>query len=430
MYVIIFEDEKAVNFLPLTYTHASFDLRSGMLTLFQRIEKLLGRVDGIIVRSFLADVYRERRRGLVVNEPLDDDAVLFLNSRLLFTSEVLGLVKEKLSSKSYFTLHKGGDPLIVYVPPSKAQKLFEDLLRSDYEAFKRDCRDVEAQSPARDTLVFEYPWELIHENARLIAADYAEYRGREWRGEVDDKAVIYGDKADVYVSKGAVVEAYAVIDSRKGPVYIGENSKISAGAYVEGPAYIGRNSLIMPSALVREGSNVGEMCRVGGELEESIIHGYSNKYHAGFIGHAYIGEWVNLGAMTTNSDLKDTYGPVKVILGGRRVDTGSRKVGCFIGDMVKTSIGTLIYTGKKIGVSSHLHGVVYEDVPSFTIYAKSLGVDPVELYLESAIETQRRMMSRRGKVLSKAEEELIRKLFEMTERERRESGVKKGRFIL
>ena len=172
------------------------------------------------------------------------------------------------------------------------------------------------------------------------------------------------------------------------------------------------------------------MCRVGGEFEESVMHGYSNKYHAGFIGHAYIGEWVNIGAMTTNSDLKDTYGTVKVTIGTKRIDTGLRKVGCFIADMAKTSIGVLIYTGKKIGVASHLHGIVYEDVPSFTIYAKSLGAKSVELYLDSAIEIQRRMMARRKKELKDYEIEVIRKVFELTKEERIRGGVIKGAFKL
>ncbi len=430
MSIVIFEDEKVEHFLPLTYTRAIFDLRVGMYTFYQRFEKKLGKVECVVVREYLVDVYRERLDGVRVNDLLGEGEALFLNSRLLLREDkILRLIKEKLSNKSHFSLFVDKDPVVVYAPSKKAQEIGDALVRGDYGAFKRLCKNVGEKLECNGK-VFEYLWELISENAKITAEDYAEYKGREWAGEVDSRVVIYGDPSNVYIARDAKVDAYVVIDARKGPVYIGDGARVAPGAFIEGPVYIGRESLVMPSALIREGSNIGNVCRVGGEIEESVIQGYSNKYHAGFIGHAYIGEWVNLGAMTTNSDLKDTYGTVKVVLGDKRVDTGSRKVGCFIGDMVKTSIGTLIYTGKKIGVSSHLHGVVYEDVPSFTIYAKSLGVDLVELYLESAIETQRRMMSRRGKVLSKAEEELIRRLFEITEKERREAGVKKGRFIL
>jgi len=116
------------------------------------------------------------------------------------------------------------------------------------------------------------------------------------------------------------------IDVRKGQVYIGENTRVQAGARIEGPTYIGKDAINVGGAQIREGSNVGDVCRVGGELEESVIHGYTNKYHFGFIGHAYVGEWVNLGAGTTNSDLKDTYGNVRVNIRGKRVDTGSKKL--------------------------------------------------------------------------------------------------------
>ncbi|MEM2217715.1 MAG: hypothetical protein QW731_04995, partial [Thermofilaceae archaeon] len=148
--------------------------------------------------------------------------------------------------------------------------------------------------------------------------------------------------------------------------------------------------------------------------------------HDGFIGHAYVGEWVNLGALTTNSDLKNTYGTVRVNTVRGREDTCRMKVGAFIGDMAKTSIGTFIYTGKRIGVASHSHGLVVEDVPSFTIYAKQFGCELLELELESAIRTQKRMMARRGIPMSEAMERLIRDVFRITVEERQKAGVKQG----
>lgn len=168
------------------------------------------------------------------------------------------------------------------------------------------------------------------------------------------------------------------------------------------------------------------MCRVGGELEESVLHGYSNKRHYGFIGHSYVGEWVNLGAGTTNSDLKNTYGPIRMMVSGRRVETGEIFVGCFIADHVKTSIGTLIYGGRKVGVASHLHGVVGRDVPSFTHYAESLGAGAVELRIDSVVETAKRMMARRGLTLAPEEERLLRTLYELSREERERAGVSKG----
>jgi UDP-N-acetylglucosamine diphosphorylase/glucosamine-1-phosphate N-acetyltransferase len=219
------------------------------------------------------------------------------------------------------------------------------------------------------------------------------------------------------------------LDVRDGPIYIGDDTKIHAGSRITGPTYIG-DKVIIPTGLIREGCTIGPVCRIGGELEETIIQGYTNKYHLGFIGHAYIGEWVNMGAATTNSDLKNTYGTVQVATNGRNVDTGSTKVGCFIADHAKTSIGTQIYTGKKIGVASQAHGFITKDIPSFTIWPQSLGAKPVELYLKSAIETQKRAMSRRNVQQTKEDAELLKKLFELTANERKKAGVVKKKFAL
>ena len=163
-------------------------------------------------------------------------------------------------------------------------------------------------------------------------------------------------------------------------------------------------------------------------MEHSIISDYTNKAHAGFIGHSYVGEWINIGAMTTTSDLKMTYGNIKMNIGNKKVDTGQNKIGSFFADMVKTSIGTLIYSGRRIGVSSHLHGLVAQDVPSFTIYGTSLGARNMELELESIIETQKRMMRRRNQLMSEAYGQMIKDLFATTAADRKKHGVHKGKF--
>jgi UDP-N-acetylglucosamine diphosphorylase/glucosamine-1-phosphate N-acetyltransferase len=275
--------------------------------------------------------------------------------------------------------------------------------------------------------LMNFPWDLVNQNSRLLKKDYAQIGKRESEGVIDERAVVYGDKRNVYIGKDSIVEAFAVLDSREGPVYVGNETVIQAGSRVTGPCYIG-DKVIVASGLIREGCSIGHVCRVGGEVEETVIQGYSNKYHTGFIGHAYVGEWVNLGATTTNSDLKNTYGTVKVEIADKRVDTESMKVGCFIGDHAKTSIGTQIYTGTKIGVAAHVHGFVLDDVPSFTIWASSMGAKNVELSLQSAIETQKRTFSRRGVKQTIEDIKLLERLFKITAKERKEAGVRKGKF--
>jgi UDP-N-acetylglucosamine diphosphorylase/glucosamine-1-phosphate N-acetyltransferase len=233
----------------------------------------------------------------------------------------------------------------------------------------------------------------------------------------------------VTIGQGATVEEGTVLDTRKGGIVIGPEAHISPSR-ITGPAYIGGATQVKQFALV-EASFIGYNCRISGEVEHSIISDHSNKAHDGFLGHSYVGEWVNIGAMTTTSDLKMTYGNIKMDDGlGKKVDTGTSKVGSFFGDMCKTSIGTLIYSGRRIGVSSHLHGLVAQDVPSFAIYGSSIGASNVELEFESALETQKKVMARRNQRLTKAFEEMMRHVFSITAEERKKQKVRRAKFTI
>ncbi len=194
-----------------------------------------------------------------------------------------------------------------------------------------------------------YTWDLVLANPAQLAADFAAAGRSGIEGAVEAPNAIRGSRSDVYVGPGAVVHPMVVIDAEHGPVYLDEGVEVHPFTRIEGPCYVGKKSILLGTKC-REGNSIGPMCRVGGEVEESIIHGYSNKYHDGFLGHAYVGEWVNLGALTTNSDLKNDYSSVTVTLDGKTpISTGSTKVGSLIGDHTKTSIGTLLNTGAYVG---------------------------------------------------------------------------------
>ena len=218
-----------------------------------------------------------------------------------------------------------------------------------------------------------------------------------------------------------------VIDAEHGPVYLDEGVEVHPFTRIEGPCYVGRNSILL-GCKCREGNSIGPMCRVGGEVEESIIHGYSNKYHDGFLGHAYVGQWVNLGAMTTNSDLKNDYSSVSIILDGRTpVSTGSTKVGALIGDHAKTSIGTLLNTGAYLGAMTIIatNGkLLPKFIPSFGWYiegAVTKGFGKQKLYSTAKV-----AMSRRKCVWTEADQSLWDAIYEMTAPERDEA-IRKGR---
>jgi UDP-N-acetylglucosamine diphosphorylase/glucosamine-1-phosphate N-acetyltransferase len=195
---------------------------------------------------------------------------------------------------------------------------------------------------------------------------------------------------------------------------------------IEGPAYVGPKSTLLGTKL-REGCSIGPVCRVGGEVEETVIQGYSNKYHDGFLGHAYVGEWVNLGAQTSNSDLKNDYSSVEVMLNGKKIDTGSTKVGSIIGDHTKTSIGTLFNTGSMVGAMALVlatGSLLPKSIPSFAWLLNGVatkGFGRRQLYRTAEI-----AMGRRDKVWGEAELAMWEHIYELTSRER-EAAVEKGR---
>ncbi|MCS7192720.1 MAG: putative sugar nucleotidyl transferase [Armatimonadetes bacterium] len=438
--IVIFEDEKWSNFKPLTWTRPVCLLRTGIFALWEKVVQGCRRIGAngfevhIHTRNYLAPTLRHclKGKGIFVNEfeRLEGKSVLFVNGRTLVTPE---LARYTGSIEKGVAYTKGEELVAVYLgevataTALPALRKGEPLTNSDLQALL-DAAKSKIEVP--EVITLRYPWQLIDHNAELISAEFPlATEGKESEGKLEQGAILYGgNSSQVYLGKGAVVHPTVVLDVTHGPIYIGDNTIVYPPTRIEGPTYIGKSTWIV-GGKIREGSNIGDVCRVGGEVEESIIHGYSNKYHDGFLGHAYVGEWVNLGALTTNSDLKDTYGSVRVEIEGEgKIDAGT-KVGCFVGDQVKTSIGVLIYTGKRIGIFSHIHGVATEDVPSFTIWAKSIGSqgDTVELLLDSAIEIHKRVLSRRKIEATPEETELIQTLFELTREERQKAGVRQGR---
>jgi len=427
MIVALFEDEDYTNFLPLTCTRPVFECKGGMYTFLERVQKIYSESKILLfAREYLEPTLR-KRVSYPVNQPEHvDDHVLLINGSLTVNEDVRKIVEKKLVKNALMLQYNR--LALASLSEKTAKKYLEEfckpLTKAKMRNLSKECKTLNATNLP----LVNYPWDLINQNSDLLKKDYLrEADERESEGIVDDKATVYGDTRNLHIGRGSRVEAFALLDAREGPIFVGNDTTLHSGSRVTGPTSIGDKSIIA-SGLIREGCSIGPVCRVGGELEETIIQGYTNKYHTGFIGHAYIGEWVNLGAATTNSDLKNTYGTVKVQTEKKRVDTNSMKVGCFIGDHVKTSIGTQIYTGKKIGVASQVHGFVTEDVPSFTIWAGSLGAKNVELSLESAIETQKRAFSRRGIKQTKEDVKLLENLFKTTARERKEAGVHKGKF--
>jgi len=416
MGLVIYEDRTFENFYPLVYLRPVFELRCGMGTLGAKIERAAStRAAGYFVRGWLAASYAERAAAPVNSlASLGKGQALAVNGRLL----AIGL---DLPLKGPDEAGYAGD-VLVYVRADASK-----FAGADAADFSSAVEKAAAGLPRKElkATVLSYFWQLIHNNAAALKADFAAAGRSGVEGVLAEGSYIWGPANQVYIARTAEVQPCVVLDTKNGPVYIDEEAIINPHTRIEGPAYIGPKTMIV-GGKIREGTSIGEICRVGGEVEESIIHGCSNKYHDGFLGHAYVCEWVNLGAITTNSDLKNDYTTVKVLLGGKQVDTADTKVGSFIGDHTKTSINTMFNTGTVVGVMSNVVGTGFlspKYVPSFVTF---MGGRFYKQALSSACATARTAMGRRKRVMTAADEALFKYVRDLT-REDTVSWVNRSR---
>jgi UDP-N-acetylglucosamine diphosphorylase/glucosamine-1-phosphate N-acetyltransferase len=273
------------------------------------------------------------------------------------------------------------------------------------------------QRPAGGRLI-TYLWELVECNSEQLGLDFQQSPVRLGAGWRPASLAVVGPPERLLVDATAHLDPLVVADTTRGPVTIDREAVVMAFSRLEGPCYIGPQTHVL-GAKIRAGTTLGPHCRIGGEVEASIVHGYSNKYHDGFLGHSYIGEWVNFGAGTSNSDLRNDYGEVSVTVNGERVATGLTKVGCFIGDHTKTGLGTLLNTGTNSGVFCNLlpaGSYLGRYVPSFCSWWN--GVLAANVHLPRVLQTADLVMRRRGGALTEADATLYRTLFEQTTAER------------
>jgi glucose-1-phosphate thymidylyltransferase len=221
----------------------------------------------------------------------------------------------------------------------------------------------------------------------------------------------------VFVADGKQPPASVVFDTSGGPILIESNVSLGPFSYVRGPVYVGQNVKISEHASIKDEVCISHTCKVGGEVEATVFEAYSNKQHYGFLGHSYVGSWVNLGAGTCNSDLKNTYGKVNVVCEGKKIATQMQFMGCIIGDYAKTAIQTAVFTGKQIGVGSMVYGWAVENVPSFVNYAQTFGSTSL-MSPEVLITTQQRMFGRRSVEQRPCDIQLIHDMFRLTSGER------------
>jgi UDP-N-acetylglucosamine diphosphorylase/glucosamine-1-phosphate N-acetyltransferase len=413
--ICLFEDPYYTNLLPLVYTRPVYDLRCGILTLREKIRRAYPKARmALLCRPYLADVVRQQNPGTHVNE-VHAESCLFVNGRILADAALA----KKIPLKGEGAVFHCGDTVVaIRVPAPHA-----GALRHDFSEISLAEHFSELKRIAVDVTLIGFPWHLISHNGAEIRSDFSLLTSTQRSNTRRSRPTIYKgahllNNKEIHVGAGASIMPGVVLDAENGPIYIGGHAKIFPNAVVEGPAFIGDRTLIKVGAKIYENTSIGEVCKVGGEVEASIIHSHSNKQHDGFLGHSYLGMWCNLGADTNNSDLKNNYGTVRVVVNGVEIDSGSQFVGLTMGDHSKSGINTMFNTGTVVGVSSNVFGAGFPPkfIPSFSWG----GSDGLEQYdIEKALDVARRVMTRRNVVLSTADEQMLRHVFDVTARERK-----------
>jgi UDP-N-acetylglucosamine diphosphorylase/glucosamine-1-phosphate N-acetyltransferase len=409
-HVVLFEDAGWRRLYPITLSRPAFDCRVGATSLGHRLIAQLAlkdirRVD-LLCRSGLRPLVERDYPGHSVNKTVTGD-VYFLNGRLLALGEGLDALFALMDKAVAVMSH--GELVAARISADASAAFFEELESHLEKGLPPPTPSDHTTAPLPQSIrLVAHLWELVAANGEVIEDDFAWMDHPQLHAQPDlaqGAHLVHRDR--MRIRENVRIETGAVVDASRGPVFLGEDVRIEHNAVVLGPAVIGPHSLVRGGAHIQGPVSIGPVSKVGGEIEGSIIQGYSNKQHEGYLGHAYIGSWVNLGALTTNSDLKNNYGKVRVWTPEGEVDTGQQFVGVFIGDHSKTAIGTMLNTGTVIGFSSNIaaHGFPSKHVPSFS-WIGPFGTEPYDL--EKALAVARAVLGRRQMRLESADEVLFR----------------------
>jgi len=439
--ICIFEDHKFPNLFPLSLNKPVFEIFLGTDTLRNRIIKDINP-DKVCLhcRPYLAEdlgkqILTEKNEFEVEINSVSGET-LFINSRIMaFGEDVQNLIEEILPDS---VMVKNDVPVICRLSEEKSRSFMELLLKVTGDARINSVIDNIRQIPegelkneesafigefrewadsadvnilTTNQKLFSRHWHLVGFNADCIRDDFSKnpLRGQDPESELFTGVELINED-DIVIGSEVEVRSGTVLDASEGPILIDDSVLIEPNAIINGPCFIGKNSIIRAGAKVGSGTSLGTKCRVGGEVEETVISPYSNKQHVGFLGHSYIGSWVNIGAGTCNSDLKNNYSPIRAWNAGQQVKTGRRFLGAVIGDHTKIAINSRLDTGTVIGFNSNLiePGFPPKFIPSFVWKMKP---ELTVFKLEKAVRTAELMMDRRDIKITKARVKLFETLF-------------------
>lgn len=376
--LVLHDDPVAERWEPFALTRPAGELLFGTLTLRARAERVFGRTCALHLAAPHLHGFSERGSpgvGTLAEVPDDLDRLFWLSRAVPAWGAVLDAARGAGGPLRI------GDTLVGwYAPAGQPAPPLERL-----------GERADGTEPVLPGRVLEHVWELMSGNALQVTLDVDALHPTPPHHPHLSGVHILGAHA-IILGEGASIEPGAVLDVSSGPIWLDRGTTVDAFTRLAGPTYIGPDSHILGGTVAAV--STGPVCRLHGELAETVCLGYVNKQHDGHIGHAYLGRWVNLGAGTTNSDLKNNYGSIRIWTPEGEVDTGEIKLGSLLGDHVKTGIGLLLNTGTVVGAGSNLYGAAMPPkwVPPFSW---GTGEELVEYRLDRFLEMTERVMARR-----------------------------------
>jgi len=394
MNYILFDDHSWENLLPLTFTRPTSEIRIGILTIKEKWERYLNTSCSYLTKDYLANKYplKQEKYNILINGALLPNAHLTEHIQALKPGQAL--VKED-------------DILAAHLEKEKI------------EAFRnKELREIDVTECKKTLTKITYPWQIFHQNEEALTQDYQLITGGRSSEPVSETNNIIGQE-NIFIEPGASVE-FATLNASKGPIYIGKDCEIMENCTIRGPFAMCEHAVVKMAAKVYGPTTLGPYCKVGGELNNSVFFGYSNKAHDGFLGNAVIGEWCNLGADTNNSNLKNNYAEVKLwnYQAESFIKTSLQFCGLIMGDHSKCAINTMFNTGTVVGVSTNIFGEGFPRnfIPSFA-WGGMKGFQ--EYKLNKALEVAETVMKRRNKILDDTEKDILNEISTLTKKYRK-----------
>lgn len=385
MNYILFDGPSRNKLLPFTYTRPVADIRIGILTIREKWEKCLGYTTSTVTEEYLTEKF----------PMVELEENVMVNASYLPNGELVELIKALCEKQAIF---KGEDVIAFHTQAEQEEVNFDE-----YEAIEFE----------REILCIENTWDIFSKNGEAIRQDF-ELLTNGRQSQPIPKSVNVINSENIFIEEGAKLE-FVILNASSGPIYIGENAEIMEGSVIRGPFALCEHAIVKMGAKIYGPTTVGPHSRVGGEVNNSVLFGYSNKGHDGFLGNSVLGEWCNLGADTNNSNLKNNYAEVRLwdyeTEGFAR--TGLQFCGLMMGDHSKCGINTMFNTGTVVGVSANIFGSGFPRnfVPSFSWGGNSGFTTYIT---KKAFEVAKVVMSRRNVELTEQDAAILEHVFEIT----------------